>query len=739
MSEKRDRKKDLGQNARKQYRAQKRKAALSILYVVLTYVAVVCMAWLEIMPDKYSVTVGEPAEETINASRDVKDEKATQDAQKAARDAVLEIYAVSEDETQAVTEKFAGYFDNIKKVAQYGYETRFGQENGVGGYIVQYDPVRQKEYAEKELAFIYDSNDMLTDDAMNKSEKIIAILDSNPEDIEKLKNWFNQRLEESLNKGINDNSVEADKKVLMTAVIENTEFKNDEIKKIVTDIIEEENLINSSYDETATNAARELAEKEVEEVWILANNPVVKEGEIVTQEQYDMLSDLGMLEESGFAYGFVVGPVGLVMVLLFIAVCYIWIFDKKIVEQPKKILLLCILILVTILVSLLLKSIDFYGIKWDKMMNAAIGTILIAMLFDEQLALVINTVMSVILALFVTEETSIFTSDAMAIMISSLTGGMAAIYVCKNVRVSSTRAKMLMPGLAAGTVALVTSFAVMWTAGRKPADCGITAVCGFAGGIIAALFSAASLSFWENLFGLLTQSKLLELSNSSSDLLRKMSLEIPGTYQHSTTVAEMAENGAKDIGANPLLAKVCAQYHDIGKLRSPECYTESQTAESKNFHSALSPKESAQMIFSHVTEGVQIAKANKLPREVIDVIKQHHGTSAVMYFYTRAKELDPETRIEDFRYPGPNPQSKVAGIIMLADCIEASVRSMDEKTHDSIKAQIEKMFKVRMDDGELDASELTLKDINVLKQSFLNTLTAVYHTRIKYDNQEGNK
>ena len=145
------------------------------------------------------------------------------------------------------------------------------------------------------------------------------------------------------------------------------------------------------------------------------------------------------------------------------------------------------------------------------------------------------------------------------------------------------------------------------------------------------------------------------------------------------------------------------------------------------------------MIFSHITEGVQIAKANKLPREIIDIIKEHHGTSAVMYFYNKAREIDPETKISDFRYPGPNPQTKVAGIIMLADCIEASVRSMDEKTHDSIKAQIERMFKARMDDGELDDCELTLRDINVLKHSFLNTLTAVYHTRIKYQENKDDR
>lgn len=729
MSERRERKKVLGQNARKMYRAQKRKATLSVLFVLLTYIAVVAIVWMEIMPDKYSVTVGETAKETIIAIGDVVDPVQTQQQKQLARDAVADVYVADRQKTSEINSYFFGVFENINTASEYGYETRGGQENGAGGYVIQYDPVRLDNYGKNELSFIEDSKDMLGDEAMSKEEKIIAVLDCNPEEIQSFKNWFERRLEDVLNKGITQATLESSKMTLINN-IENSDAKP-ELKKIISDIVEDGLVENTVVDKEATEQAKLVAEQNVQPVTIRKGNAIISQDEIVTQAHYDMISELGMLEESGFAYPFVIGSVGLVMVLLFVAAWYIWIFDKKTVGQPKKILLLCILILVNIIIALLLKSAG-----WEKMMNAAIGTVLIALLFNEQLAFVINTVISVILALFISDEAGVFTTDAIAIMISSLTGGMAAIYVCKNVRVSPTRTKMLLPGVIAGFVAMLTSFAVMWTAGRALTACGKAAVYGLAGGVVAALFSSASLSFWETVFGLLTQSKLLELSNSSNDLLRKISLEIPGTYQHSTMVGEMAENGAKDIGENPLLAKVGAQYHDIGKLRCPECYTENQTAESKNFHSALSPYESAKMIFSHVTEGVQIAKANKLPQEVIDIIKQHHGTSTVMYFYNKAKEADINTKIEDFRYPGPNPQTKIAGIIMLADCIEASVRSMDEKTHDSIKMQIEKMFKARMDDGELDASELTLKDINILKQSFLNTLTAVYHTRIKYDNQE---
>ena len=451
MSERRDRKKVLGQNARKMYRAQKRRAALSVLLVLFTYIAVVAIVWMEIMPDKYSVTVGEAAKETIIAIGDVVDPVQTQQQKQLARDAVADVYAVDVEKTNEITLYFAGALKNMKVAAEYGFETRGGQENGAGGYIIQYDSVRLDGYEKNELSFVKDSEDMLGENAMSKEEKIIAILDSNPDDIEKLKNWFEKRLKDSLDKGITEVNLENAKNVLISN-IENGQ-EDIKIKKILSDMVEDSLTSNTIIDKESTEQARLIAEQNVQPVTIRKGNAIVSQDEIITQAHYDMISELGMLEESGFAYPFVIGSVGLVMVLLFIAVWYIWIFDKKTIAQPKKILLLCILILVNIIIALLLKSAG-----WEKMMNAAIGTVLIALLFNEQLAFVINTVISVILALFISDEAGVFTTDAIAIMISSLTGGMAAIYVCKNVRTSSVRAKMLLPGVAAGFVAMITSF-----------------------------------------------------------------------------------------------------------------------------------------------------------------------------------------------------------------------------------------------------------------------------------------
>ena len=284
---------------------------------------------------------------------------------------------------------------------------------------------------------------------------------------------------------------------------------------------------------------------------------------------------------------------------------------------------------------------------------------------------------------------------------------------------------------------MVSMFLVLVIAGKNIENAAISSMYSLAGGVIAALLSTGSVSIWENTFKILTPAKLFELSNAS--LVRQISAEIPGTYQHSLIVSEMAEAAATKIGANAALARTASLYHDIGKLRTPECFTENQTEESKNFHNTITPLESTQMIFSHLSDGVQIAKANKLPKEIIDVIVQHHGTSLVAYFYNKAREADPSIDSERFRYPGPKPQTKEAGIILLADCIEASVRSLDNKEPDAIRAQIEKMVSARLADGELDECDLSMKDIKNIKESFLVTLSATHHERIKYQGQEKNE
>ncbi len=261
-------------------------------------------------------------------------------------------------------------------------------------------------------------------------------------------------------------------------------------------------------------------------------------------------------------------------------------------------------------------------------------------------------------------------------------------------------------------------------------------------GFIAAFVVMATLKIFEYLFGVLTNFSLLELSDFNHPLLKKMILEAPGTYHHSLVVSNLAEAASDAIGANALLARVGAYYHDIGKLVKPEYFTENQIGMS-NKHDNIEPSVSRLVILNHVKEGMDLARKYKLSQTIIDFIPQHHGTSLMHYFYQRAlEEAQDSTAVkeEDFRYPGPKPQTKEAAIIMLADSSEGATRSLDEATQANIEETVKKIINNKFIDGQLDECLLTLAEINKISLTFSRVLGAMYHSRVKYsEKRNGSK
>jgi len=261
------------------------------------------------------------------------------------------------------------------------------------------------------------------------------------------------------------------------------------------------------------------------------------------------------------------------------------------------------------------------------------------------------------------------------------------------------------------------------------------------GGVVAAALASFLLPVLETLTGTITDIRLLELSNPNLPLLKRMSLEAPGTFQHSLAMANFGEVAAEAIGANPLLARVCCYYHDIGKLAKPEYFVENQRAE--NPHDNLTPWMSALVVSNHVKAGLELAREYKLPEAIRDAISTHHGTKLIRYFYSRAKEKeDPdkgEVQESEFRYPGPKPRSKEMGILMLADAVEAASRTLQDSTPGRIQSMIDQMIKNILEDGQLDECELTLKDLEKIGAAFFWVLTNAFHHRIDYPGFEFNR
>jgi cyclic-di-AMP phosphodiesterase PgpH len=350
------------------------------------------------------------------------------------------------------------------------------------------------------------------------------------------------------------------------------------------------------------------------------------------------------------------------------------------------------------------------------------------------LALLINGHLALVAGLMAALLTGFVSSHGPAMAAFAATAAITAVF---SVQKYCDRYSVIYACAMVGGVNLVTSLAVLLIAGHELRWQMIAG--SVAASVVSALLTAGLASFlipvYESLFDILTDVKLLELSNADLPLLRRLAIEVPGTNHHSFMVSVLAEAAAKAIGANALLARVGCLYHDIGKLSAPKMFIENQGG-NENPHDKVAPQQSAQIITNHVRRGIKMGQDADLPPQIVDFIPQHHGTRVIAYFYHKAKaeaEKRGETiNIDDFRYPGPKPQSKEAAILMLADGAEASVRSLEDRSEENIRAIIKKIVDTVVADGQFDECNLTMRELTIVRESLISTLQNIYHQRISY-------
>ncbi len=357
----------------------------------------------------------------------------------------------------------------------------------------------------------------------------------------------------------------------------------------------------------------------------------------------------------------------------------------------------------------------------------ACGAMIIAVLINRNVAMIISVLTSFLIS-FLFDEKIIFP-------LFSFLGSVAASYHIVNSRQRSTFLKV---GIFLGMINMAAIICLNLLTGQLLEDLVTLLIrlgMGFLGGIFTGILVAGITPIFESLFGFITDIKLLELANLNQPLFQRMIIEAPGTYHHSIIVASLVEAAADAIGANSLLAKVSAYYHDIGKLAKPHYYIENQTGYD-NRHDKLSPKMSSLIIISHVKEGCELASEVKLGQPIINIIREHHGTSLVSFFFDKAKKDKDESirslTESDFRYPGPKPQTKEAGLVMLGDVVEASSRTLSNPTPARIRSLVRERIERIYMDGQLDDCELTLKNLNTIAETFTRILTGIFHHRVDY-------
>jgi putative nucleotidyltransferase with HDIG domain len=361
---------------------------------------------------------------------------------------------------------------------------------------------------------------------------------------------------------------------------------------------------------------------------------------------------------------------------------------------------------------------------WAFAIPFAAASLLVTMLIDKQLGLITGVIAAVFAGLLA--------PNGVQTTLYALFSCSAAVYGIKRYR---ERQSVTLAGLVVAGVNAVTALALIVTTQQSQTMKGalLAAGCGIGGGLLTIIFAAGGVPINEALFGILTDIRLLELSNADLPVLSQLALRAPGTNQHSHAVSQLAEDACRAIGANALLARIGSLYHDVGKVAAPDHFVENQKGD--NPHDRLRPAQSAKIITSHVTYGLRLAKEIGLPKQIADFIPQHHGTRTLHLFLRKAQEQAGNGELvneADFRYPGPKPQFKEAAIMMLADSCEAAARSLAHPDPESIRTIVERIFDAIISDGQLDECDLTLRQLSQIREAIITSLTAIYHPRIDY-------
>jgi cyclic-di-AMP phosphodiesterase PgpH len=415
-----------------------------------------------------------------------------------------------------------------------------------------------------------------------------------------------------------------------------------------------------------------------------------------------------------------------VSIILMIYGIYFFLFRKNIFFDNAKIALIALLILMQAYFAYLTLAIDIDA-PIEYLIFVPAAAMLFTVMFDSRLAFYGTVVIALIIG-------GIRGNDY-TIMLVSLIGGALAAYTVRDIkhrRQIFRSMVFIFLGYSLTIIALgLERFETPMVLVKEITFAGANA-------LLSPILTFGLLIFFERVWKITTDLTLLELSDFNHPLLKDLSQKAPGTFHHSLVMGSLAETAAEVIGANTILARVGAYYHDIGKSLKPEYFIENQMG-FKNRHDKLSPRMSSLILISHVKDGYELGKKSKLPKEILEFIPMHHGTTLISYFYNKAleKQTDKdEINQNDYRYPGPRPQTKETGIVMLADAVEAATRSIEDPSIAKLKATIDGIIKSRFEEGELDECELTFKDLNKIREAFFKVLVGIHHPRIKYPGQD---
>ncbi|SFA70382.1 hypothetical protein SAMN04488072_101120 [Lentibacillus halodurans] len=557
----------------------------------------------------------------------------------------------------------------------------------------------------------------------------IELLNAESEEREDAKELLIRSVNEVMEEGIRAENIQH----AQSEVEQNIQFSelDNDMKSSLLGLSSFAVIENSFFDAEKTAEARKEAASDVDPVVIRAGEVIIREGQMITNEIYEELELVGVLDNQQNMFP-VIGLVLFIFLIMIVMANEINVLVKHHGLDKGK---LASILFISLIVITFMKLTSLYTTSVNQLffaVPAAAGALLLKLLLHERIAIVLSILYAILGSIMFNGQIpgSLNVEAGIYFFFSQ----MAGIIFLVNIK---DRMAILKAGMGMAVINVVTVLVFLFLSIEKYALADLFLQSGY--GVIAAFLSAVLtvglLPFFETGLGILSDYKLLSLAKPNQPLLRKILTEAPGTYHHSVMVANLSETACESIGANGLLARVGAYYHDIGKTIIPHYFIENQMA-IKNPHDVMQPRQSAEIIISHPYNGATILKEHKLPKEIIDIAMQHHGTMLLKYFYYKEQEKNKHVREGDFRYPGPKPQTKEAAVICICDSVEAAVRSLKEPTEGKIDEIVGSIVNDRLMDGQLSECPLTLKELDHIHQTICETLKGIFHSRIQYPMKE---
>ena len=671
-------------------------------YVLLVCTVLLCgMFLIAITPQRYDLKVGDIAHTTITASKDVVDEITTARQREEAAKAVEPTYIFKEDVAGKVVSDLKSVVAQARAVQQYGKK-----QLEQGSYVftdADYKYVRtlltQISFADYQLRTLFNATDEQMD---SMQENMISAV------------------ENSLNTTIREGYVSETIQYLQQIIAYKTDIAL--LQNIVTPILRKVIQPNMVIDQEATEKLRDEARATVEPVIYKQGQNIVLARERVTAIQLAMLRSLGLLDDDDVDVMMYVGGVLLVLLGMLVLLIGLLLFDPDTLRSPRKLVIVTIILCVTMGLCILGRLVHSY------LTPVLLTAMMLTGLISANSAIAGSLAMSVLVSALIAGSDTTYGAAMVNILFTSFISSLLSVYI---IRRKPYRQQVLFSGIItffANTVIILTIGFMTTTVHEVFAN----ALWSGASALISSILCIAFDPLMESAFRLATPTKLLELSNPNHPLLRRLLIEASGTYHHSIIVANLAEAAAEAVRGNPLLARAGAYFHDIGKLKRPLYFKENQIGE--NPHEHTNPYVSAAILTAHTRDGLLMAQQYHLPQEIQDIIVQHHGDTPVAYFYHKAVQQanGQAVDIADFRYDGKRPRTKESAIIMLADTVEAAVRSMPDPTPEGIRAFIAKLVDGKLSDGQMSDAPLTLHDISAICDAFSTVLNGVFHERIEY-------